>query len=128
MAANFRIITNNPSVRDAFPAVSELFEESVEGVYRLCRDAVHLGAKLISHPLAGSVKPNESPYRSVALSAGTAALDMDSLSHIEGAIQTLKKLPVKRRDYSERTLEDFRAIDLDLMRSAVSALPPAYHF
>ncbi|MCE5235763.1 MAG: GrdX family protein [Clostridiaceae bacterium] len=128
MAANFRIITNNPAVKENFPAVSELHEESVEGVYRLCRDAVHRGARLISHPLAGSVKPNESPYRSVVLSAGAAALDLDSLSHIEGAIQTLKKLPVKRRAYPERTLEDFRAIDLDLMRSAVSALPHDYHF
>ena len=128
MAANFRIITNNPAVKETFPAVSELYEESVEGVYRLCRDAVHFGAKLISHPLAGSVKPNESPYRSVVLSANTAALDMDSLSYIEWAIATLKKLPVKRRAYPERALEDFRTIDLDLIRSAVSALPHDYHF
>jgi hypothetical protein len=128
MAADFRIVTNNPAVKEAFPDVTELFEINTEGIFKLGRDAVHFGAKLINHPLSGSVKPNESPYKSLILSVKPAALHMDSLSLIEGALQVLVKLGIRHRDYDKRILEDYRVIDLDLVQSAIQALPNEYHF
>ncbi|HHY28957.1 MAG TPA: hypothetical protein GX523_19845 [Desulfitobacterium dehalogenans] len=128
MAANFRIITNNPAVKEAFPDVTNHYEANVEGVFKLGRDAVHLGAKLINHPLSGSIKPNESPYKSLVLSKAPADLDFYSLAHIEEALQVFYKLGIRHRDYHEGTLEDFRIIDLDLIRSAIQALPSTYHF
>ena len=128
MAANFRIVTNNQAVEEAFPGVTERYDVNVEGIFKLCRDAIHFGAKLINHPLSGSVKPNESPYKSVMLSTTPDTLHMDSLTLIEGALQVLYKLGIKRRDYPGRALEDFRMIDLDLIRSAIQALPSEYHF
>ncbi|MEL7609302.1 MAG: GrdX family protein [Bacillota bacterium] len=128
MAANFRILTNNPAVKEAFPGVTELYDATVEGIFKLGRDAIHFGARLINHPLSGSVKPNESPYKSLVLSIKPAPLHADSLSHIEGALQVLAKLGIKNREYPERALEDFRLIDLDLIQSAIQALPCEYHF
>ncbi len=125
--ANYRILTNNPAVLSLYGAVAQGVTGGVADVFAAVRDAVHLGAALISHPLAGSVKPNENPYRSVMLSTRRGQVDADSLRIIEDAIVTLRKLPVRQRHFTERVLDDFAAIDLDLMRSAMQALPAAYY-
>jgi len=125
--ANFCIITNNPLVRAKFPEVCQFAEQDVAGIFTLARDHVHQGARLITHPLAGSVKPNESPYKSLALSGRGEGLDFGSLELMENAMAALKKLPVKHCAYGPEVLADFRVIDLDLLDSAISALPAAYH-
>jgi len=78
-----------------------------------------MGAKLISHPLSGSIKPNISPYKSVLIAAGET-LDFKSLQIIEDAINVLERLPKKQHGYSESVLQDFRVIDLDLIRSSIN--------
>lgn len=127
MPSNFYIITNNPSVAARHPALAQWQEVSVREVYILVRDAVHLGAVLISHPLAGSVKPNESPYRSVVLSRQMGPPHLPSVQLIEDALAVVAKLPVKNRSYPPSVLEDFRVIDCDLIASAMAGLPPWYH-
>ncbi|MCL2215839.1 MAG: GrdX family protein [Defluviitaleaceae bacterium] len=115
------IFSNNPVVSDKYPKLTRLADSDVHGVFAAVRDAVHKGARLVSHPLSGSVKPNESPYKSVAVDivTGEWALDFKSLQIIEDAITTLAKLPRKHREYTAQMLEDFRVIDLDLIESAL---------
>lgn len=126
--ANFIILTNNPLAAEKYPGAAALHSADVEGIFLLARDRVHLGARLINHPLSGSVKPNESPFKSLVLSLHSGGLDSDSLQLIEGAQAVLKKLGQKHRDYPPRVLEDFMVIDLDLLDSAIKALPSDYHF
>ncbi len=126
--ANFYIITNNPAVYEKHSPIAICMEGRVADIFAAVRDAVHKGAVLISHPLAGSLKPNENPYKSVMLSTRQGSLDEPSLALIEGAVAVLAKLPVKHRQYPPGVLEDFRVIDLDLMDSALSALPAEYHW
>lgn len=123
---NVQIITNNPMAKEKYPAAA-LLDVGVGGVFRAARDQIHVGAALIGHPLAGSIKPNESPYKSLVLSSRTGALDFKSLSLIEDARAVLEKLPAKNRRYSPKVLEDFQVIDLDLLDSAISALPAEYY-
>ena len=86
------IVTNNPLV---VRKLSDRFEVSFEeqGYLELLervRDLVHKGAVLLTHPQAGSIKPGETPYRTVMVrmpSAG-AQVDAESLSLIESAIAT----------------------------------------
>jgi len=126
--ANFKIITNNPMALDKYSEWAEYCQTSVEGVFTACRDAVHQGAVLICHPLSGSVKPNVNPYKSVVISDGKPRTDFDSLRLIESALETLKKLrPAQSMRYSDSVLEDFQVIDLDLLDSAMTSLPPEYH-
>lgn len=127
--ANFQIFTNNPLVAEKYAKVTTKISGSVYDIFILGRDHIHQGARLINHPLCGSVKPNESPYKTLLLSKTEGKeLDMFSLQLIEGAFQVLKKLPVKHIPYTERMLEDYQVIDLDLVDSAISALPAEYHF
>ncbi len=125
--ANFCIITNNPAAAADYADIAKFYKTDVAGIFQTVRDEVHLGAKLISHPLAGSVKPNENPYKSVMLSTRRGPHDADSLRLIEDAVAVLRKLPVKNRDYSARVLDDFIAIDSDLLASGMAALPAEYH-
>jgi len=105
-----------------YPNMSRICSGSVYDVFAAVRDAVHMGAKIVSHPLSSSIKPNESPYKSVVISADTGLLDYKSLEIIEGAISVLKRLGGKNRDYSESVLEDFRIIDLESVVSACGTM------
>ncbi|MCL2856771.1 MAG: GrdX family protein [Oscillospiraceae bacterium] len=127
MGANFHILTNNPQVAEKYPTLSVSLSCGVEGIFLAARDEIHLGAVAINHPLSGSVKPNESPYKSLVLSLRRGPLDIDSLTVIESAIEVLRKMPVRNIDFHPRVLEDFQVIDLDLLNSAIVALPAQYH-
>ena len=117
------IITNNPAVIAAFPMESCHIKGSVREVFTAVRNAVHKGAQIISHPLNSSIKPNESPYKSVVITVATGKLDIKSLNIIEDAISLLNRLPDKNCAYDESVLDDFRIIDLDLIRHIFEPVP-----
>ncbi|MFD1417923.1 GrdX family protein [Companilactobacillus keshanensis] len=126
--ANFHILTNNPMVKDKYSEFTKFDQNlTVADIFAHSRDSIHLGANLINHPLAGSIKPNQSPYKSLVLSNQKGELDMTSLKLIEGSIQVLRKFPPLNRKYDESVLEDFQVIDLDLLDSAIDSLPYKYH-
>ena len=89
------LVTNNEKVREKFGSLCTL--QYVEGghvdVLIHVRDLVHQGHKLLTHPLAGSVKPNETPFRSVALDGASGALDLESLELIEAALNVCRGVP-----------------------------------
>jgi len=88
------------------------------------RDRIHTGSILISHPLMGSIKPNETPYRSIVLENRTGPLDYQSLSIIESSIENCKKLLKDRTtpDWTDKVLADFRFLDMKLLESALASL------
>ncbi len=118
------IITNNPEVAACWAQVTEWVEGGARAVLRRARDLVHLGHRLLSHPLAGSVKPNESPYRSVIVSKHPeTTIHFDSLRIIEDALAVVDRLgPPRRYAVSPGIDADFRLIDYVLMQSAVESL------
>ena len=66
----YMIITNNPMVRDKLGETHNVIyqEISYEDILKDVRDRIHEGHTLLSHPLSGSVKPNETPYKSIMVS------------------------------------------------------------
>ena len=80
----------------------------------------HKGYRLLTHPLSGSVKPGETPYKSVLMSRGER-LDMTSLTLIEDAIRTGRKFEDKSEKYSGKTLDDLKLIDMDLLKGAIAS-------
>ena len=126
---NIRIVSNNPQVAAKYPQHTGVIKGGVADVYNAARNQIHQGAVLINHPLAGSIKPNQSPYRSLVVSTDSnGVVDFDSLSLIENALITLRKLPVLNYIHSEDVLADFQVIDLDLLEAAIEALPAKYYF
>ena len=114
------VVTNNPMVRDkAGPDTIEFLDTDYLGVLITARDRVHTGHELLTHPLSGSVKPGETPYKTVVLNAGKSSLNEESLNIIENSIQTYYNLVKSSRSktWSREILSDFQLIDYDLIFS-----------
>lgn len=121
------IVTNNPDVKDKFEDRFEIV--FLEGkpyidVFYYTRDLIHKGHELLTHPLSGSIKPNETPYKSIIVSSKTGDLDNTGLTIIEESIVTgLKFIDNKKTpNWTERVLDDFRVIDLSLMENVIDRL------
>jgi len=95
----------------------EYLDGSYFDVLVLARDYVHKGHKLLTHPLSGSVKPKETPYKSVVISTEAEGLDMQSLSIIEESVACYEKFA--DREIPPCALVDFMEIDCSLIESAV---------
>lgn len=93
-------------------------------VLTAARDYIHKGYFLLTHPLAGSVKPNQTPFKSIILSTESleGAKEFKDLLLIEESIASYHKFmnnrPLPR--WSEKSTDDFRTIDLSLMEGAMS--------
>ena len=111
-------------VRDRAPegaglGTIEFYDTDYLGVLKTVRDKIHLGHELLTHPLSGSVKPGETPYKTVIISAEKGSFDEKALSIIEDSIQTCLKLTSdsKKRNWSAEILKDFQLIDYSLIFS-----------
>lgn len=118
------ILTNNPLSRDTFENKYEVEYKDVEvlEIMYMVRNRIHEGYRLLTHPLMSSVKPNETPYRTIAISKEKEKLDFDSLTIIEDSISTtLKFLNIaKTPKWTQSILEDFQLIDMDLIKNALN--------
>ena len=121
MEDRFIIITNNTLVKEKFGADYQVdYEElSYEDTLKKVRDKIYQGHRLLTHPLSGSVKPNETPYKSIMISTKTGGLDMQEMNIIESAIQACGKFQFKSDKYRSEVYDDFRLIDCTLIESAI---------
>lgn len=123
------LITNNKKfmdIKDELAAKgieAKFLETDYIGVLQYARDLIHSGYEILTHPLYGSVKPNETIYRTIILEKGSE-LDFRSLGLIEEAIQTAEKFKKNKLtpNWTERVKDDFRVIDYDLMSKTVARI------
>lgn len=122
------IVTNNKYVYDKYKYdFKTVYNENFSylDVLKYVRDRVHEGHKLTTHPLSGSVKPNETPFKTIMISEKKEkALDFDSLQIIEESIKTAKKFMNNKPtpNWSESILDDFMIIDLSLIENVVNKI------
>ena len=112
------IITNNPLVRDRTSGENiEFHDTDCLGVFKAVRDKIHLGHGLLTHPLSGSVKPGQTPYKTIIVTDKKGPLDEKGLSLIEESIQTCVKLSmsVMKKEWDEKIRKDFQLIDYSLI-------------
>ena len=121
MKKDYRIITNNPLVREKLGQDHdvEFYDCSYEDVLKKVKEEVCKGYKLLTHPLSGSVKPNETPYESVMVSRKSGETDLMGIEIIERAIASVSKFQFKSDKYAPQVYEDFRLIDYTLISSAL---------
>lgn len=89
-------------------------------VLQSVRDRVHSNYRILTHPMAGSLKPNQTPYKSVILIKGET-IDFRSLEMIESAIASAEKFMKFRKlpDWTEKCLKDFKTLDLSFIEGAL---------
>jgi hypothetical protein len=116
------VITNNPLVNNNCNSVIYLCEASLADVLISVRDKVHLGHRLITHPLSGSVKPGQTPYKSVVIAAERMeTTDGESLRVIEDALAVAHSMTHATHTavWAESTLSDFQLIDYGLIADII---------
>lgn len=90
------------------------------------RDYIHRGHKLLSHPMAGSLKPNQTPYKSVILegAVGNRKETMESVMLIENSIGAACKFLNSKPtpNWPEKIRDDFQIVDLSFIRNYVEKL------
>lgn len=116
----FRVVTNNPQAYEYWEgSESNHIHVLWHGggfleVLMAVRDMVHLGWRLLNHPLASSLKPNQTPYKTLVLARGTK-LDFQSLQMVEGAIGMVNRLG-SFPGSNAQVLADLQLIDLEVSK------------
>ncbi|SHJ73165.1 hypothetical protein SAMN02745751_03243 [Dethiosulfatibacter aminovorans DSM 17477] len=84
------------------------------------RNRVHSNYRILTHPMAGSLKPNQTPYKSVLL-IKDETIDFKSLEMIESAIASAEKFMKFRKlpNWTEKCLRDFKTLDLSFIEGAL---------
>jgi len=128
----FILVTNNRMVQERFKPgdtknlTQVVYQENLDliGVLEEARNLIHKGHRLLTHPLSGSVKPYETPFKSVAVTSEIEVLDFQSLQIIEESLATAKKFlaDAKIIRYSDKVYDDFRLIDLNLILSGIESI------
>ncbi len=119
------IVTNNPMSKEQFESKYKVvfIEGTMMDILKKVRDNIHEGHKLLTHPLMSSIKPNETPYRTICISKEKLnKVDLQSLSIIEESIMTTEKFlsDFKTPQWNEKILLDFQLIDSDLIYHAIN--------
>lgn len=94
---------------------------SYTDVLNKTRDYIHNGSKLITHPMAGSLKPNQTPYKSVIVGKESGKTDYNSVILIENSLDAANKfLRIKTTPkWNEKILNDFKTVDLSLIENVI---------
>ncbi|MDD4075753.1 MAG: GrdX family protein [Eubacteriales bacterium] len=119
---DYRILTNNPLVvrcMEEWYSIDYLEAGSYRDVLVRARDLVYAGHTLFTHPLAGSVKPNETPYRSIVVSREPHAFSAEQAEIVSNSLTAFDKFSEKDWQWSEKVLADFQLIDYTLLAGAM---------
>lgn len=109
------LVTNNPLAEERYRDRLQVdyLEAPMLDVLTRARDYIHKGRQLLTHPLYGSVKPNETPYKSVLISETRGTTDEQSVCMIEECIMALGRFQPK--PIPEHCLPDLQTVDLLLL-------------
>ena len=113
------LITNNSEL---FSHVknAELIDGSSLDVLIRVRSLVHLGSRIMTHPLCGNLRPNHQPFRSVLIDSMKGPAEMESLSIIEEAVHVYQSCKlITTNELDENIRADYAYIDSELMRESL---------
>ncbi len=113
------LVTNNDRVYEKYKDITNvILVESYEAVLIKVRDLVYDRHVLLTHPQASSLKPNQTPYRSVAVYPKRDEDNTKDIMLIEKCIETYRQwqdIAPTPTNYEERVANDFKTIDLSVV-------------
>jgi hypothetical protein len=128
---DLKLITNNANLRQYVSSQRFLarflicfVEGSSLDVLITVRDAVHLGACLLTHPLYGNLRPHQQPFRSVLIKENPGSLvDRESRSMIVDAVllyRSCENNPLLPGNLTNAARDDYAFVDAELMRESLT--------
>ena len=113
------LVTNNDRVYEKYKDITNvILVASYEAVLIKVRDLVYDRHVLLTHPQASSLKPNQTPYRSVAVYPKGDEDNTKDIMLIEKCIETYRQwqdIAPTPPNYEERVANDFKTIDLSVV-------------
>lgn len=116
------IVTNNSKVLDKYKDIMNIkMMDTYEDVLIKVRDLVYDRHRLLTHPQAGSLKPNQTPYRSIIVYPSDNNSNIDDVMMIEKAIEVFNKFKEIRQTpkYEEKIADDYKTIDLSMIDNVI---------
>lgn len=117
------LITNNDCVYEKYKNDLEvILLKTYEEVLLKTRDLVYDRHVLLTHPQASSLKPNQTPYRSVVVYPKGEEDNMKDIMLIEKCIETFRQWQdiAKTPDsYEDKVANDFKTIDLSVIDNII---------
>ena len=117
------LITNNDRVYEKYKNDLEvILLKTYEEVLLKTRDLVYDRHVLLTHPQASSLKPNQTPYRSVVVYPKGEEDNMKDIMMIEKCIETFRQWQdiAKTPDsYEDKVANDFKTIDLSVIDNII---------
>ena len=117
------LITNNDRVYEKYKNDLEvILLKTYEEVLLKTRDLVYDRHVLLTHPQASSLKPNQTPYRSVVVYPKGEEDNMKDIMLIEECIETFRQWQdiAKTPDsYENKVANDFKTIDLSVIDNII---------
>ena len=120
----FSIITNNPFVAKNYEDEYDVqyFDISIKEIMQKVRDLCGEGHELLTHPLSGSVKPGETPYKSVLVTQSrTCSCDTNGFILAQTAMDACDKFASMHKEWSPSVLDDFQLVDYTLITSGIES-------
>ena len=121
----YRIVTNNSLCRDKYQElipVDFLEGKGYMDVLLAVRDYIQKGWRLETHPMTGSLKPNQTPYKSIMVSDLPREQEefYSQEMTIENSILSCRKfLEIKQTpNWTEEIRKDFMIVVLSLIECA----------
>ena len=120
------LITNNDRVYEKYKdQLQVILLKTYEEVLIKARDMVYDRHQLLTHPQASSLKPNQTPFRSVVVYPKGEEDNMKDIMLIEKCIETYdqwQEIAATPHNYQKSVAEDFKTIDLSVIENIVPRL------
>lgn len=120
------LVTNNDRVYNKYKDDMEvILLDTYKEVLIKIRDLVYDRHILLTHPQASSLKPNQTPFRSVMVYPKGDEDNMKDIMLIEKCIETYEqwqKIAATPENYQKSVAEDFKTIDLSVIENIVPRL------
>ena len=117
------IVTNNTKVVEKYADKTKVLKcATYEDVLLKVRDLVYDKHILLTHPQAGSLKPNQTLFRSVIVYPKGDRDNIESIMMIDKCIQVFnewQEINPSPASYSEKVEDDFKTIDLSIIKNVV---------
>lgn len=117
------LVTNNDRVYEKYKEqLTVILVGSYREVLIKVRDLVYDRHVLLTHPQASSLKPNQTPYRSVVVYPKGNEDNTKDIMLIEKCIEVFgqwQEIAPTPRKYEESVAEDFKTIDLSVVDNII---------
>ena len=120
------LITNNDRVYEKYKdEIKIILLNTYEEVLIKVRDMVYDRHLLLTHPQASSLKPNQTPYRSVVVYPKGNEDNMKDILLIEKCVQVYyewQEIVPSPAKYADKVANDFKTIDLSVVENIIPRL------